>query len=73
MGGPWAQWVMGYQIKGMVSLYLPDTFPAILDFALIFKLWSVHIYIYIIAKMPLIWYPMTHWAQGPPTLFCVKS
>ena len=51
MGGPWAQWVMGYQIKGMDSLYLPDTFPAILDFALIFKLWSVHIYI--IAKMPM--------------------
>ena len=51
MGGPWAQWVMGYQIKGMDSLYLPNTFPAILDFALIFKLWSVHIYI--IAKMPM--------------------
>ena len=49
--GGGAQWVMGYQIKGMDSLYLPDTFPAILDFALIFKLWSVHIYI--IAKMPM--------------------
>ena len=42
---------MGYQIKGMDSLYLPDTFPAIFDFALIFKL--VISYIYVIAKMPM--------------------
>ena len=32
--GGGAQWVMGYQIKGMDSLYLPDPFPAILEILL---------------------------------------
>ena len=33
--GGGAQWVMGYQIKGMDPLYLPDPFPAILEILLL--------------------------------------